>query len=103
MNCRVCGATLEFVSHGRYGGLRFPESSLFRCAEHGPVLVRREAMPGPAPGPDAPRGPGSGHPGVRVPLTPRPTLLAGAVALPEPDDDDHQADRVAGPLELRVT
>jgi hypothetical protein len=97
MKCPVCAATLELVSHGRYGGLRFPESSLFRCAEHGPVLVRREGTPGPAPGPDSPRDPDSGHPGVRVPLTPRPTLLAGAVALPEPDHDHHPPDRVAAP------
>ena len=97
MKCPVCGATLELVSHHSYKGLRFPESSLFRCANDGPLLVRREATPGPARGPDSWTDPNRGHPGVRVPLTPRPTLLAGAVALPEPDEDRDPPDRVAAP------
>jgi hypothetical protein len=101
MNCPACGGALEFLSHDCYRGLRFPDSSLFRCAEHGPVLVRREGLPGPSRAPGSPRDSDGGHPRVRIPLRPRPTLLAGAVALPEPDDDHHSPDRVADPWSFR--
>jgi hypothetical protein len=96
MTCPVCEAPLELVSHDRYRGLRFPGASLFRCAEHGPVLLRREGLPPLTSRADAPGDSHNGHSPVRVPLVPRPTPLAGAIALPEPDDDDRPADRVAG-------
>ena len=93
MKCPVCDAPLELLSHDSYRGLRFPKKSLFRCAEHGPVLLRREGIP--------PAAPGNGHggsPQVRVPLVPRPTPLAGAIALPEPDDRDRPADALPAPV-----
>jgi hypothetical protein len=95
MKCPACNGALELVSHDRYAGLRFPGSSMFRCAEHGPLLFRRDHIPPLARRFDAPGDRNDGHSRVRVPLVPRPTPLAGAIALPEPDDDDRPADRVA--------
>ena len=87
VNCPVCGIPLELLGHGSYRGLRFhAEMSLFRCDQHGPVLLRREGIPGPVPGSDSPRPPGSANSFVPAWLRPRPTLRSGAVALPEPDD-----------------
>jgi hypothetical protein len=85
MNCPVCGIPLELLGHGSYRGLRFhAEMSVLRCGQHGPVLLRREGIPGPVSGADSPRPPGSANSFVPARLRPRPTLLSGAVALPEP-------------------
>lgn len=92
MNCPVCDVPLELLGHDGYRGLRFPQRSLFRCTEHGPLLFRREGTPPPVPRADAPGDRNDGHFQVRVPLVPRPTPLAGAIALPEPDADDRPVD-----------
>ena len=98
MNCPICGGAVEVVGPKSYAGLHLqPEVSVFRCAEHGPLMTKRAGIPPLPPRLDWQGGADAGDPGVRVPREPRPTLLAGAIALPEPGDDDHPADRVAGP------
>jgi hypothetical protein len=98
MTCPFCGGAVEFVALRSYAGLHLqPDVSVFRCAEHGPLMMRRAGAPPLPPRFDWTGGSDAGDPRVRVPLVPRPNLLAGAIALPEPDDD-RPADRIGRSL-----
>lgn len=95
MTCPFCGGAVERAALKSFAGLHLAASvSVFRCAEHGPIMIRRAGAPPLPPRFDWTGGSDTGDPRVRVPLIPRPSLLAGAIALPEPSDD-RPADAIA--------
>lgn len=69
----------------------FEEVRTYECSTHGPVFVKAQAPAAESAGKAAP-GSDAGNSDrdslVTAPRTPAPTLDAGAIAVPEPDQHD---------------
>jgi hypothetical protein len=86
--CPHCQEALNFVCSWTYRGLwGYTEVRTYECPEHGPIFIGPEvaAGQGPAKRSDKSLDHGDRDAVVPAPRKPKPTLDAGAIAIPEPD------------------